>query len=73
MGKWVFRGEEAQKELSSVDPEVKRNVIHMTEATSAKPRFVGLLDRLKYFSSWYRAKRAVAVCLKFIGLLKARK
>ena len=31
-----------------------------------------IFDRLEYFSSWYRAKRAVAVCIRFVRLLHAR-
>ena len=43
------------------DPEERKI---LTMATQTEERFT-LPDRLKYFSSWYRAKRAVAVCLPF--------
>ena len=29
-------------------------------------------DIVEYFSGWYRAKRAVAVCISFVRLLHAR-
>ena len=47
--------------ISSDDPEV-RKISTMT--TQTQESFT-LPERLKYFSSWYRAKRAVAVCLRF--------
>ena len=46
--------------ISSDDPEV-RKILAMT--TQIKERFA-LLEHLKYFSSWHKAKRAVAVCLR---------
>ena len=46
--------------VSPEDPEVKRVstlATHVQEASS-------FLERLEYFSSWHRVKRAVAVCLR---------
>ena len=57
-------------DLSKSDPEVKHTVVHAAEV---KLDFDGLLHRLKYFSSWFKAKRAVAVCRKFLELLKSRR
>lgn len=47
--------------ISPDDPEVRTI---STMATQIRERFT-LPECLKYFSSWYRAKRAVAVCLRF--------
>lgn len=46
--------------ISPEDPEVKK-ISAMT--TQSQERF-SLPDRLKYFSSWHKAKRAVAACLR---------
>ena len=42
------------------DPEIKK-ISAMT--TQSQKRF-SFPDRLRYFSSWHKAKRAVAVCLR---------
>ncbi|MCG7865422.1 MAG: hypothetical protein JAY74_03510 [Candidatus Thiodiazotropha taylori] len=44
------------------DPELKRG---QSFAVSAKLATGSMLERLKYFSDWHRAKRAVALCLMF--------
>ena len=46
--------------ISSDDPEIKRGSVLATQVR--KPSSV--LEHLEYFSSWHRAKRAVAVCLR---------
>ena len=51
--------------VSPHDPEVKKVVAHTAQA---KPAFSNFLDRI----DWHRAKRAVAVCLRFRDILKAR-
>lgn len=43
------------------DPEVKISV-RATQTEEPKPS--SMLERLTYFSSWHRAKRAIAVCLR---------
>ena len=43
------------------DPEVKISV-RATQIEELKPS--SILERLTYFSSWHRAKRAIAVCLR---------
>ena len=51
-------------ELQADDPEVRQTVILSTHTENAQAES-DLDDRLKYFSSWERARKAVAVCLKF--------
>ena len=46
--------------ISNGDPEVKATCIHVVVNNN------DLLDRLSYFSSWYRAKRVLANCAKMI-------
>ena len=55
--------------VSPDDPEIKKVVAHNSQA---KPAFSNFLDRIGYFSDWHRAKHAVAVCLRFRDILKAR-
>ena len=55
--------------LSEDDPEVKKVTVHSTTATLDE---CGLIQRLEYFSTWYRAKRAIAVCIKFVRKLHER-
>lgn len=45
------------------DPELKR--VHSFSVDTESSRFCSLLKRLEYFSSWHRAKIAVALCLRF--------
>ena len=52
------------------DPEVKRS--HCFASKSEPVQYGSILDRLQYFSDWYRAKRAIAVSLKFIDKLRLR-
>ncbi|XP_064639582.1 uncharacterized protein LOC135494836 [Lineus longissimus] len=49
--------------LGEGDPEIKKMTTLATGAVIEAD--IGLLPRLQRFSSWYKAKRAVAVCLKF--------
>ena len=48
------------------DEEVKKASTLATSVTNSEQR-PNLLQRLEYFSSWFRAKRAVAVCLRGYG------
>ena len=50
-------------EIPADDPEVKRSSVLVTQVR--KPSSV--LDRLEYFSSWHRAKKAIAVWLRLQG------
>ena len=54
------------------DPEVKKSAVLVTATTSASPHYFTLDERIERFSNWYRAKRAVATCFKYIAKLKAR-
>ena len=55
--------------LSEGDPEVKSKVALVT---STDTFFASLANRLKYFSDYHRAKKAVALCLLYIQKLKER-
>ena len=54
--------------ISEDDPEVKRSHVLVTETFEVK--MATLLQRLKYFSDWFRAKRAIALCVKFMQYLQ---
>ena len=54
---------------SEQDPEVKR-VVAMATTTSAPD--VTLADRIAYFSSWFRPQKAVALCIRYVRILKRR-
>ncbi|KAL9976995.1 hypothetical protein ACROYT_G014350 [Oculina patagonica] len=54
-------------EVSEQDPEVKKGVC-MATATSVPE--VTLVDRIEYFSDWFRAKKSVALCIRYIRKLK---
>lgn len=59
-------------ELSPEDPEVKRTeVFSLSTNVKTVPQAL-LQERLKYFSSWNKAKRAVAVCVRYKAILKER-
>ena len=50
------------------DPDVKRSVVMATKATeTGYPDIAGRIER---FSDWFRAKRAVAICIKYVRRLK---
>ena len=44
------------------DPEVKKVSARATQ--TQEPKLSSLQERLTYFSSWHRAKRAIALCLR---------
>ncbi|XP_067023705.1 uncharacterized protein [Acropora muricata] len=54
-------------EPESLQPDDKevRKASSLTTHTTNKDQFATLLQRLEYFSSWFRTKRAVAVCLRY--------
>ena len=56
--------------LRDDDPEVKKSVT-MTTSSSEKSKST-LDERVERFSSWYRAQRAVALCMNYMKKLKAR-
>lgn len=55
---------------SEEDPEVKR--IKSFAAGVVEENRSSILDRLNYFSCWYRTKRAIANCVKLKNRLKRR-
>ncbi|XP_068680381.1 uncharacterized protein [Montipora foliosa] len=52
--------------LSSDDPEVKKTSSCATSTEEMKASPVGLVD---YFSDWYKVKRAIAICLRYLNWL----
>ena len=56
------------------DPKVKKFVALATTAstqiTQAHSEKISLAKRVEYFSDWFRAKRAVALCQRYIRLLR---
>ena len=62
--------ESGQFVTSADDPEIKKVVSMVTNKTSD---WSSIVERLKYFSDWLRAKRAVALCLRYMHKLKDRK
>jgi hypothetical protein len=50
------------------DPEVKKANSFVTQTSNAE--FPSMVSRIDYFSCWFRAKRAVANCLKLKNRLK---
>ena len=65
--KWQ-RQEIEQRDIDADDPEVKK--VRVNANTVAKKN--DLLSRLERFSSWNRAKTAIAICLKYKKKLKER-
>ena len=57
--------------LQPDDKEVRKASAFTTFTTTKEPS-ASLLQRLEYFSSWFRAKRAVAVCLRYRKTLLER-
>ena len=56
-------------QLSKDDPEVKNSI---SLATNLEEPFANLLRQLEHFSDFYRAKRAMALCLHYVQKLKRR-
>ncbi|KAK3737868.1 hypothetical protein QZH41_019749, partial [Actinostola sp. cb2023] len=56
--------------ISEDDPDVKKSVA-MATSTEGEER-ASLERRLEYFSDWYRVKRAIALCIRYVKLLKDR-
>ena len=67
--KWLS-GDEQEQNLRSDDPEVKKSVVMTTSSFNKdKPT---LEERVRRFSDWHRARRAVALSMKYIKRLKRR-
>ena len=56
-------------DLSEEDPEVKKAITMATMTSKAKD---DLPERLEYFSSWFRAKKSIALCMRYIRCLRER-
>lgn len=50
--------------LGQNDPEVKKTQSFLVDQREKVLSFPTLLERMGYFSSWYRSKRASALCLR---------
>ena len=63
-----------KSEPESLQPDDKevRKASSFTTYTTNKEQSETFLQRLEYFSSWFRAKRAVAVCLRYRKILLER-
>ncbi|XP_055958550.1 uncharacterized protein LOC130013685 [Patella vulgata] len=59
--------EEMHVNISSDDPELKKV---QSLATNAKPCFE--LSRLNHISDWFKAKRVIALCLRFKAILLSK-
>ena len=60
-------------DLQNNDPEVKKHVTMATaQIVKVDSEKASLCERVKYFSDWYRAKRAIALCIRYIRSLRAR-
>ena len=72
---WLASNGEDYK-LQESDPEVKKSVVMVTTATMQTAQThsekLSLAERIEYFSDWYRSKRAVALCLRYIRCLRDR-
>ena len=63
----------ASLELKQDDPEVKKSVaMATTQIVQTDSEKTKLAEGVKYFSNWYRAKRAVALCLRYVKSLRDR-
>lgn len=56
--------------VSPEDPELK--AVKSFSCTMESSSTFSLLDRLEYFSSWARAKRAVALCMRYKAKLRQK-
>ena len=72
-GQWPANNKEGHK-FQEDDPEVKRSVAMATtvqmQTVQAHSKKLNLA--VEYFSDWYRAKRAVALCLRYFRSLNER-
>ena len=58
----------SEPQISPEDPEVKKVTVLATKSMEHS----SLLERIAYFSDWYRTKRAIAICQLFIERMKLR-
>ncbi len=65
---------ELDTSLQPHDPEIRKShtyVVNIDSQTSEAPTW-NFLERLSRFSSWHRAKLAVAWCIRYVRILKER-
>lgn len=66
---------QASYKLCEDDPEIKKSVA-MATATTVNARsgliISSLAERVEYFSDWHRAKRSVALCMRYVKRLRER-
>ncbi len=55
--------------LSEGDPEVKKAI---SLATVVEASFSSLLERLSFFSDWERARKALALCCRYLRFLRTK-
>ena len=72
---FLWKGDpcQATQELYPLDPkdtEIKQ--VNSFSASSVEPVLPSLLERLQYFSSWFKARRAIATCRRYMNKLKDR-
>ena len=67
---WPSKDQTHAEAIAQDDPEVRKS---LSVATSSEVKFATLEERLRYFSSWHRAKRAIALCIRYMHKLKAKK
>ena len=68
---WKNLNKSEPEPLQPDDKEVRKASAFTTFTTTKEPS-ASLLQCLEYFSSWFRAKRAVAVCLRYRKILLER-
>lgn len=59
-------------EVPDSDPEVKKSRVLATTCQPSNETYASISERLTRFSSWPRAKKAIAVCLRYKRLLLSR-
>ena len=57
------------RDLERYDPEVKKIVCMASEVSPVWP---SLVERLSYFSDWLHAKKAVALCRRYVRILRSK-
>lgn len=66
---WETSSAEVIVSPSEEDPEVKKTV---SLATGTSQSWCSLVERLRYFSDWQRARRSVALCRRYVQKLRSR-
>lgn len=64
--------DKSQPEPLQLDDKEVRKASSLATCTTNEEQSATLLQRLEYFSSWFRTKRAVAVCLRYRKILLER-